>query len=139
NWAVLVAPFTQERRSPTLSQSGTKSVAWSGWRGDGDEHQNILRMTEDAREARTLWGSWPDERQSISAVAVSTASLRNSHMEVCMQRLRLILLAVSILSLLGNPAVARTITVHPGDSIRSALSVARSGDRVQVLPGVYHE
>ena len=56
-----------------------------------------------------------------------------------MQRLRLILLAVSLLPLLGNPAVARTITVHPGDSIRAALSVARPGDRVQVLPGVYQE
>lgn len=56
-----------------------------------------------------------------------------------MQRLRSVLLAVSMLPLLGNPAVARTITVHAGDSIRAALSIARPGDRVQVLPGVYHE
>jgi len=56
-----------------------------------------------------------------------------------MQLLRLILLAVSIFPLLANLAAARTITVHPGDSIRAALSVAKPGDRVQVLPGVYHE
>jgi parallel beta-helix repeat protein len=56
-----------------------------------------------------------------------------------LQSLRSILLAVSILPFLANPAAARTLTVHPGDSIRAALSVARPGDRVQVLPGVYRE
>ena len=54
-------------------------------------------------------------------------------------RLRSILLALSMLSLFAEVAFARTITVHPGDSIRAALANARAGDRVQVLPGLYHE
>jgi parallel beta-helix repeat protein len=37
------------------------------------------------------------------------------------------------------PAAARTITVHPGESIRTALAQAQPGDRVQVLPGTYRE
>jgi hypothetical protein len=37
------------------------------------------------------------------------------------------------------PAAASIITVHPGESIRAALAEARPGDRVQVLPGTYHE
>ena len=50
-----------------------------------------------------------------------------------------ILLALSVLLLLCNSAIARTIVVHPGDSIRAAIANASTGDRVQVLPGVYHE
>lgn len=34
---------------------------------------------------------------------------------------------------------ARTHVVHPGQSIRAALEAAAPGDRVLVLPGVYHE
>src|SRR5690242_16584598 len=52
---------------------------------------------------------------------------------------RVTLLAVSLLSVFCNPATARTIIVHPGDSIRAALASAAAGDRVQVLPGTYHE
>ena len=49
------------------------------------------------------------------------------------------LLAASLLGLCSNLAVARTLVVHPGDSIRVALASARAGDRVQVLPGIYRE
>jgi parallel beta-helix repeat protein len=38
-----------------------------------------------------------------------------------------------------DPAISRTIVVHPGNSIRAALAGANSGDRIQVMPGVYHE
>lgn len=49
-------------------------------------------------------------------------------------------LAVAILALaLSSPVSARTIVVHPGDSIRAALNQARHGDRVQVQPGIYRE
>jgi len=54
-------------------------------------------------------------------------------------RVRFTLLLVSLLSFLCHPALARTIVVHPGDSIRAALAEASSGDRIQVLPGIYHE
>jgi len=54
-------------------------------------------------------------------------------------RMRFILLAFSLVLLLCNSSVARTIIVHPGGSIRAALAQASPGDRVQVLPGVYHE
>jgi hypothetical protein len=54
-------------------------------------------------------------------------------------RPHLILLALSALLVLCNSAIARTIVVHPGDSIRAAIANASAGDRVQVLPGVYHE
>jgi parallel beta-helix repeat protein len=54
-------------------------------------------------------------------------------------RARLALLGCSLLSLCCNQAIARTIVVHPGQSIRSALAAAVPGDRVQVLPGVYRE
>jgi len=49
------------------------------------------------------------------------------------------LLAASLLSFLCSHAIARTIIVHPGDSIRAALARASPGDRIQVLPGTYHE
>ena len=52
---------------------------------------------------------------------------------------RFILLVASLLSFFCNPATARTIVVHPGGSIGAALASASPGDRVQVLPGVYHE
>ena len=41
--------------------------------------------------------------------------------------------------LLPFPIMARTIVVHPGESIRAALVKAEPGDRIRVLPGVYHE
>lgn len=50
-----------------------------------------------------------------------------------------IFLTALIFSLFSDPAICRTIVVHPGQSIRSALTAAGSGDRIQVLPGVYHE
>lgn len=37
------------------------------------------------------------------------------------------------------PAVARTLTVQPGESIRAALEQARPGDRIVVMPGTYRE
>lgn len=55
------------------------------------------------------------------------------------QRLRRTLPALAMVLLLPLPVLARTIVVHPGGSIRAALSQARRGDRVQVMPGVYHE
>jgi parallel beta-helix repeat protein len=56
-----------------------------------------------------------------------------------MVRARSWLFVVPLLSLFCNPGIAKTITVHPGSSIRSALANAKAGDRVQVLPGTYHE
>ncbi|HEU5297689.1 MAG TPA: right-handed parallel beta-helix repeat-containing protein [Burkholderiaceae bacterium] len=37
------------------------------------------------------------------------------------------------------PSIAKTITVHAGESIRAALERANPGDRVQVMPGTYRE
>ncbi len=48
-------------------------------------------------------------------------------------------LTVAIVLGLTAPAEARTWVVHPGESIRAAISKARPGDRIEVLPGVYHE
>jgi parallel beta-helix repeat protein len=56
--------------------------------------------------------------------------------------LRLLRWTVSIVIpclVLAGPAAARTLTVHPGESIRAALVQASPGDRVQVLPGTYRE
>jgi len=36
-------------------------------------------------------------------------------------------------------AEARTWTVHPGGSINAAILKARPGDRINVMPGIYHE
>ena len=50
--------------------------------------------------------------------------------------------AVLIIALLlssGWAAEARTLTVHPGESIGAAISKAHPGDRIDVMPGVYHE
>lgn len=70
---------------------------------------------------------------------VSTlASRLDGTKEVIM--LRLLRWTVSIVIpclVLAGPAAARTITVHPGESIRAALAQASPGDRVQVLPGTY--
>ncbi len=54
---------------------------------------------------------------------------------------RFIVLAISLLCSFfsNNLATARTIVVHPGGSIRAALASATAGDRIQVLPGTYHE
>lgn len=54
-------------------------------------------------------------------------------------RLRFVLLAALPALLFMNTSVARTIAVHPGESIRAALTQAKPGDRIQVFPGVYHE
>jgi parallel beta-helix repeat protein len=54
-------------------------------------------------------------------------------------RVRFDLLCVLMLSLFCNLATARTIIVHPGASIRAALAGAAAGDRIEVLPGIYHE
>jgi len=53
--------------------------------------------------------------------------------------MRPVLLAASFLSFFAAPAIGRTIVVHPGESIRAALAAASPGDRIEVLPGVYHE
>ena len=39
----------------------------------------------------------------------------------------------------GLAAEATTWTVHPGESIRAAISNAHPGDRIAVMPGLYHE
>lgn len=49
-----------------------------------------------------------------------------------------ILVAAALLGA-GMPAEARTWVVHPGDSIRAAISKAHRGDRIEVMPGVYKE
>src|ERR1044071_8920563 len=54
-------------------------------------------------------------------------------------RVRFVLLAAFVLALFGNQAMSRPIVVHPGGSIRAAIAAASSGDRIQVLPGVYRE
>lgn len=50
-----------------------------------------------------------------------------------------LLIAVSLVSFSSPPAIARTLIVHAGESIRAALASANAGDRIQVLPGTYHE
>ncbi len=47
--------------------------------------------------------------------------------------------ALGVALALSLPAAARTLVVHPGESIRDAISRAASGDRIEVLPGVYRE
>lgn len=49
------------------------------------------------------------------------------------------LLGLSLMGLFSSLSAARTIVVHPGGSIRAALASASAGDRIQVLPGTYHE
>jgi parallel beta-helix repeat protein len=58
-----------------------------------------------------------------------------------MRRSTLLLLFSGLIVGLLLPAVAsgRTFTVHQGQSIQRAVSRAHSGDRIFILPGVYHE
>jgi parallel beta-helix repeat protein len=53
-------------------------------------------------------------------------------------RFRAGLILVSMLGA-GLAAEARTWTVHPGESISAAISKAHPGDRIVVMPGLYHE
>jgi parallel beta-helix repeat protein len=54
--------------------------------------------------------------------------------------LRARLLAPVAAALLGAmPAGARTIVVHPGQSIQAAVNAARPGSTIVVMPGTYHE
>ncbi len=48
---------------------------------------------------------------------------------------------ITVITWLGapTPAAARTLIVHPGGSIRAAISQAVPGDQIVVLPGVYKE
>src|SRR5262245_28387025 len=53
-------------------------------------------------------------------------------------RLPVFLLALALaLGLAPCSAVARTLVVHPGESIQDAVDRAEPGDTVKVLPGVY--
>jgi parallel beta-helix repeat protein len=56
------------------------------------------------------------------------------------RRFRRVFLAALALGFLAPlPAVARTVLVRQGGSIRAALADAQRGDRIEVMPGVYHE
>lgn len=55
------------------------------------------------------------------------------------QRLCCTLPVLALVVLFEPSLLARTFVVHQGGSIRAALNDAKPGDRVQVLPGVYHE
>jgi parallel beta-helix repeat protein len=50
-----------------------------------------------------------------------------------------LLAALSGPLLCSSSALARTLVVHPGQSIRAAIAHARPGDRIEVLPGIYRE
>jgi len=51
---------------------------------------------------------------------------------------RAVLILAAVLSA-ATAAEARTWIVHPGESIAAAILNARTGDRIEVMPGVYHE
>jgi parallel beta-helix repeat protein len=42
------------------------------------------------------------------------------------------------LCLLAAPALAATLTVHPGESIQTAIDAAPDGSTIRIMPGVYH-
>jgi hypothetical protein len=46
---------------------------------------------------------------------------------------------LALLFLLGSPALAREISVRPGESLRAAVHQARAGDVVKVAAGTYSE
>lgn len=56
-----------------------------------------------------------------------------------MKTLRFLLAAALLVGFAATSAMARTLVVHPGGSIREALANAQPGDRIKVLPGVYKE
>lgn len=56
-----------------------------------------------------------------------------------MKTIRLLLAALSVIAFAATPALARRLVVHPGGSIRAAISRALPGDKIVVLPGVYKE
>src|SRR5260370_31186922 len=56
-----------------------------------------------------------------------------------MKNFRLLLAALPLVAFAAAPASARTLIVHPGGSIRAAISQAVPGDEIVVLPGVYKE
>src|SRR5947209_3353300 len=48
-------------------------------------------------------------------------------------------LAGAVCLLTATPALAKTIHVHPGQSIQAAINAAKPGDTIVVDAGVYHE
>ncbi len=56
-----------------------------------------------------------------------------------MKTTRFLLAASLLLAIAAFPASARTLIVHPGGSIRAAISQAVPGDKIVVLPGIYKE
>ncbi len=56
-----------------------------------------------------------------------------------MKVFRLLPAALPLVAFAAAPASARTLVVHPGGSIRTAISQAVPGDEIVVLPGVYKE
>jgi len=56
-----------------------------------------------------------------------------------MKVFRLLLAALPLVAFAAAPASARTLIVHPGGSIRAAISQAVPGDEIVVMPGIYKE
>jgi parallel beta-helix repeat protein len=56
-----------------------------------------------------------------------------------MKSIKFLLAASLLLGISAFPSSARTLIVHTGGSIRTALARALPGDRIVVLPGIYKE